>query len=218
MTESPAYLLELKEDNFEIRRYPDYILAQVDVESDYDNAIGKGFSILANYIFGANKKRSNIPMTTPVSEEKIGDTEKIPMAAPVTQEPAESEKIPMAAPVTEESLGSEKIEMAAPVTEEPSGDNIHRISFTMPSSYTIKSLPEPEDKRIKFKEVKNQRTAVLRFNGRVKQGLAMKKIGEMKTLLEKHGLRPKSNFVVAQYNNPAVPGFFRRNEIMVEIE
>ena len=96
MTESPAYLLESKEDNFEIRRYPDYLLAQVDVEADFDGAIGIGFSILANYIFGANKKRSSIPMTTPVSMEKIPGSEKIPMAAPVTQE-VPSERINMLA-------------------------------------------------------------------------------------------------------------------------
>jgi hypothetical protein len=70
MTESPAYTLEEKDDHFEIRRYPDYILAQVDVESDYNSAVGIGFGILANYIFAGNKKRKSIPMTTPVSEER----------------------------------------------------------------------------------------------------------------------------------------------------
>ena len=108
--------------------------------------------------------------------------------------------------------------MAAPVTEEEANENIHRISFTMPSKYTLKTLPEPDDERIKFKEVKNQKTAVLRFSGRVKKKLAMEKMEEMRKLLDKHNLKPKSNFVVAQYNNPAVPGFFRRNEILVEIE
>ncbi len=219
MTESPTYTLEMKDDHFEIRRYPDYILAQVDVESDYDSAISIGFSILAKYIFGSNKKSKSIPMTTPVSEEKIKGSEKIPMAAPVTQESVESEKIPMAAPVTQEPLKeSEKIAMAAPVTEEEANRNIHRISFTMPSKYTLKTLPEPDDERIKFKEVKNQKTAVLRFSGRVKKKLAMEKMEEMRKLLDQHNLKPKSNFVVAQYNNPAVPGFFRRNEILVEIE
>ena len=202
MTESPGYTLEMKDDHFEIRRYPDYILAQVDVESEYDSAISIGFSILAKYIFGSNKKSKSIPMTTPVSEEKIKGSEKIPMAAPVTQE----------------FVGSEKIAMAAPVTEEEDNENIHRISFTMPSKYTLKTLPEPDDERIKFKEVKNQKTAVLRFSGRVKKKLAMEKMEEMRKWLEKYNLKPKSNFVVAQYNNPAVPGFFRRNEILVEIE
>ncbi len=181
---------------------PIIYLAQVDVESEYDSAISIGFSILAKYIFGSNKKSKSIPMTTPVSEEKIKGSEKIPMAAPVTQE----------------SVRSEKIAMAAPVTEEEDDENIHRISFTMPSKYTLKTLPEPDDERIKFKEVKNQKTAVLRFSGRVKKKLAMEKMEEMRKWLEKYNLKPKSNFVVAQYNNPAVPGFFRRNEILVEIE
>jgi effector-binding domain-containing protein len=108
--------------------------------------------------------------------------------------------------------------MAAPVTVEASGEKIHRISFTMPAKYTLKTLPEPDDKRIKFKEVKNQKTAVLRFSGRVKKKLALEKMEEIKKWLEVNNLKPKSNYVVAQYNNPAVPGFFRRNEILVEIE
>ncbi len=203
MTESPTYILERKDEKFEIRKYPDYILAQVDVEADFDSAIGIGFSILANYIFGGNKKQKSIPMTSPVSEEKIEGSEKIPMAAPVTQEPLN---------------GSEKITMTVPVIEESAGENIQRISFTMPSKYTLETLPEPDSDRIKFKAVKNQRTAVLRFSGRVKKKLAMEKMEEMTLWLKKNHLKPKSNFIVAQYNNPAVPGFFRRNEILVEIE
>lgn len=200
MTESPAYLLESKEDNFEIRRYPDYLLAQVDVEADFDGAIGIGFSILANYIFGANKKRSSIPMTTPVSMEKILGSEKIPMAAPVTQE-----------------VPSERINMAVPVTEEKQEDNIHRISFTMPQNYTLETLPEPNDHRIIFKEIKNQRVAVLRFSGRVKEKMVYGKIDKLREWLNEKGISPQSNFIVAQYNHPAVPGFLRRNEIIVEI-
>lgn len=219
MTESPAYTLEEKDDHFEIRRYPDYILAQVDVESDYNSAVGIGFGILATYIFAGNKKRKSIPMTTPVSEEKIKGSEKIPMAAPVTQEAVKSEKIPMAAPVTQESSeDSEKISMTAPVSEETYGKKIHRISFTMPSKYTLETLPEPDDPRIKFKEVKNQKTAVLRFFRRVKKKLAYEKMEEMRKLLSKKNLNPISNFIVAQYNNPAVPGFLRRNEILFEVE
>lgn len=200
MTESPAYLLESKEDNFEIRKYPDYLLAQVDVEADFDGAIGIGFSILANYIFGANKKRSSIPMTTPVSMEKILGSEKIPMAAPVTQE-----------------VPSERINMAVPVTEEKQEDNIHRISFTMPQNYTLETLPEPNDHRIIFKEIKNQRVAVLRFSGRVKEKMVYGKIDKLREWLNEKGISPQSNFIVAQYNHPAVPGFLRRNEIIVEI-
>jgi hypothetical protein len=123
----------------------------------------------------------------------------------------------MAAPVTQEAVKSEKIAMTAPVTEERREDELYRISFTMPSKYTLKSLPEPNDKRISFKEVINQRFAILRFSGRAKEKLAHEKIDELARWLRENGLKPKSNFIVAQYNNPMVPGFLRRNEIIVEI-
>jgi len=87
----------------------------------------------------------------------------------------------------------------------------------MPAKYTLDTLPEPDDKRIKFEEVKNERVASLRFKRRVKEKLARQKIEELKKWLEKNNIQPKSNFIVAQYNNPAVPGFLRRNEILVDI-
>lgn len=201
MTESPAYTVESKEGDIEIRIYPGYILAQTDVKADFDEAIGMGFSILANYIFGGNRKKSKISMTAPVSGENL----------------SESEKIAMTVPVTEESVDSEKIPMAAPVTEEKPDSHLYRISFTMPSKYTLDTLPEPEDKRIKFKEVKNQKMAVLRFKGRVNHKLADKEAAELKNWLEKNDIKPKSNFIIAQYNHPTVPGFFRKNEVMVKI-
>lgn len=218
MTESPAYTVESKEGDIEIRVYSGYILAQTDVKADFDKAIGMGFSILANYIFGGNMKKSKISMTAPVSGENLSESEKIAMTVPVTEESVDSEKIPMAAPVTEESVDeSEKIAMTVPVTEEKSDSHLYRISFTMPSKYTLDTLPEPEDKKIKFKEFKNQKMAVLRFKGRVNHKLADKEMAELKNWLEKNDINPKSNFIIAQYNHPAVPGFFRKNEVMVEI-
>ncbi len=218
MTESPDYTVESKEGDIEIRVYPGYILAQTDVKADFDKAIGMGFSILANYIFGGNRKKSKISMTAPVSGENLSESEKIAMTVPVTEESVDSEKIPMAAPVTEESVDeSEKIPMTVPVTEEKSDSHVYRISFTMPSNYTLDTLPEPEDKRIKFKEVKNQKMAVLRFKGRVNHKLADKETAELRNWLEKNDIEPKSNFIIAQYNHPAVPGFFRKNEVMVKI-
>jgi hypothetical protein len=41
---------------------------------------------------------------------------------------------------------------------------------------------------------------------------------EMRKWLAKKNLNPRSNFVIAQYNNSAVPGFLRRNEILFEVE
>jgi hypothetical protein len=187
--ESPHYKVEKELDGCEIRVYSAYVLAQVDVESDFDGALRNGFEILAHYIFGGNRTRKSIPMTAPVSEE-------IPMLAPVT---------------------SEKISMTAPVTEEQAGEHVFRVSFAMPSKFTLETLPEPQDKRITFKVIESRRTAAIRFSGRVHEKLANEKTEELRTCLSKNGLTPKSNFVVALYNPPFIPGIFRRNEIIVGI-
>ena len=59
--ESPNYNVESKDENIEIRKYDDYIVAQIDLTSDYNSALNKGFRILANYIFGGNHQKSKIP-------------------------------------------------------------------------------------------------------------------------------------------------------------
>jgi len=106
------------------------------------------------------------------------------MTVPVTEESIDenvSEKIAMTAPVTEEKVSeSEKIKMTTPVAAEEIEGHIYRISFTMPSKYTLESLPIPDDDRIKFKEVKDNRTAVIRFSGRAKEKLAEKKSKNLK--------------------------------------
>ncbi len=227
--ESPEYTVESKDGDIEIRNYEDFIMAQVDVEADYDSALTKGFRILAGYIFGANHKKTNLPMTAPVTGTNLSKSEKIPMTVPVTAED-ESEKIDMTAPVSAEDRSekikmtvpvteekAEKISMTAPVTEDKIEQHIYRISFTMPSKYTLESLPVPDDGRIKFKEIKDYRTAVIRFSGRAKEKLAQKEINILKSWLDENNIKPKSNFIVAQYNHPLVPGFLRRNEIIVKI-
>ena len=135
-------------------------------------------------------------MTAPVSEEKVSGSEEIPMMAPVT---------------------SEKISMTAPVTEEQAGARVHRISFAMPSRFTLEPLPEPLDKRITFTVVESRKTAATRFSGRVHEKLAAQKTEELSDWLVRNGIVPKSNFVVALYNPPFIPGIFRRNEIIVDI-
>ena len=57
------------------------------------------------------------------------------------------EQISMTAPVTLKPQ-SEKIEMTAPVSQQ-SSDGQWRIAFVMPASYTMGTLPIPEDSRVK---------------------------------------------------------------------
>ena len=80
--ESPRYKVILQDGKFEIREYAEYILAEVEIEADYDEAVNRGFTILADYIFGNNVKRAQVAASVPFIAQKAG--EKIAMTAPVT--------------------------------------------------------------------------------------------------------------------------------------
>lgn len=127
-------------------------------------------------------------------------------------------KLRMTVPVTEELVtASEKIPMTAPVTSERSGDN-YVVSFIMPEGYRLDTLPVPDDKGITFRQVPAHRAAVIRFSGRMSPELADKKIRELSEWMAKNGITPESNYLMAQYNPPWIPGFMRRNEIIVSIK
>lgn len=66
--ETYPYTVEKSFDNFEIRNYEASLFSSVKLTSSaYKESSGKGFSILANYIFGGNDKNEQIAMTSPVA-------------------------------------------------------------------------------------------------------------------------------------------------------
>jgi hypothetical protein len=65
-TETQKYEVLYTKENFEIRFYPEAILATVEMNGTYDNSRNSGFQVLAGYIFGGNEENSQIAMTSPV--------------------------------------------------------------------------------------------------------------------------------------------------------
>jgi len=126
--------------------------------------------------------------------------------------------IDMTVPVTQKPAGGEKIEMTAPVTSFPVQEGKkYIIAFTMPSKYTLESLPEPVDKAISFRKVARHKVAVLRFSGNLNSKFASIKAKELETWLNNNKYAKKGNFFFAQYNPPWIPGIFRRNEVMISL-
>ena len=80
--EQPKYQVVESSGNIEIRDYAPMIVAEAEVAGDRRDAIGKGFRIIADYIFGNNTSAQKVPMTAPVTQK---GSEKIAMTAPVTQ-------------------------------------------------------------------------------------------------------------------------------------
>jgi hypothetical protein len=86
--EEPAYEVLLETKHYEIRRYPPYIVAEVDVDADFKRAGNSAFRVLAGYIFGDNEPQQKMQMTAPVeSTEGI----RMNMTAPVSSQPTDGD-------------------------------------------------------------------------------------------------------------------------------
>lgn len=81
--ETPDYEVLRKSGDIEIRVYNPMIVAEAAVEGERDEAINRGFRIIADYIFGNNLSSDEVAMTAPVTQQS---SESISMTAPVTQQ------------------------------------------------------------------------------------------------------------------------------------
>jgi hypothetical protein len=130
------------------------------------------------------------------------------------------QSIAMTAPVAQEPAGEpagEKIAMTAPVTQlQAAGTWI--VRFTMPSGYTLETLPQPNDPRVRLRSLPATRFAVLRFSGLASEGDVQAKTRELLSAAKAHHLRPSGPVTLAQYNPPWTVWFMRRNEVMVPVE
>ncbi|MDI1301202.1 MAG: heme-binding protein [bacterium] len=199
--EEPAFERLEKVDNIEIRQYRPVIVAETFVDGDMSSASNNGFRQIADYIFGNNRSVRGSVSTS---------SEKIAMTAPVSVEPAER---------------SEKIVMNAPVSVEPQGNSaggvMHskrwRVQFSMPSEYSMATLPKPRNPAVTLREVPGKRYAVLVFSGLAGEKKVQQKTDELLAWLKAKNRRAIAAPQLARYNPPWTLPFLRRNEILVEV-
>lgn len=191
--ESPNYNVLNTSDNIEIRQYPPLILATVTTQGEREAAIGDGFRILADYIFGKN--------TTAVNGLGAGTT---------------GQTIAMTAPVQQQEI-SQSIAMTAPVQQQGAG-NTWQISFVMPAQYTLQTLPKPIDARIRIEQTQPKQTIAIRFTGRNTPENIQRHETALLQYIEQNKIETTGLPVYAFYNPPITLPILRRNEIMLDIK
>lgn len=125
---------------------------------------------------------------------------KVAMTAPVSQAPA-AEKIPMTAPVGQQSVG-----------------NKWAVSFMMPASYTMETLPKPDDRNIALRAVPARRIAAIRYSGLWSEKRYLEHKLQLETWIRKNKLKANGEASWARYDLPFKPWFLRRNEILIPVE
>ena len=126
-----------------------------------------------------------------------------------------STKIAMTAPVTQQA--SEKIAMTAPVTQQSAGDNVWRVRFMMPDTFTKDTLPLPNNPKVKIVTLPSATYAVIRFSGSTKQSNLDAHANTLNDYVNQNNLTPLGPQTFAFYNPPWTLPFLKRNEIAQEI-
>ena len=126
------------------------------------------------------------------------------------------DKVAMTAPVSQKSKG-EKIKMTAPVGQQRVKES-WVVSFMMPGSYTMETLPEPEDPKVTLRQVPPRRIAAIRYSGFWSEKGYLKHKAELESWIHKMGLAIAGDPIWARYNPPFMPWFLRRNEILIPID
>ncbi len=198
--EQAAFTVVSKKRDYELRRYAAHIEAQTTVSGTHTDAMREGFTIIAGYIFGGNTGKASIPMTAPVGSTDTA-SEKIAMTAPVVRSTAVSEKVPMTAPVVATGEGERQT-----------------ISFVMPRSYTLETLPTPNDGRVALVAVPERTMAAHTYIGYTSE----KRTENMKALLlaalARDGVEVIGTPAYAGYNAPGTPPWLMRHDILVEVK
>ena len=188
--EEPSYTVLSQVEDFELRRYDEQLVAQTWVSGDQDTASRQGFKILADYIFGNNTAPS-------------GESSKISMTAPVTMQ---SDNL--------NGQASQKIAMTAPVSMQQNNGK-WRVQFTMPSQYTMQTLPKPNNPDVKIVQVPAQTYGVIKFSGLAGSKKVAKKTETLKSWMQTQKLVITGTPELARYNPPWTLPFMRRNEVMM---
>jgi effector-binding domain-containing protein len=185
--EQADYTVVETRNGYEIREYPAHIVAQTTVQGSYGESMSSGFRIVAGYIFGGNTKKESIAMTAPVVAQK-----------------------------GEGAQASERIAMTAPVVATDEGDS-HVISFGMPRSYTLETLPKPNDPRVKIVMIPAKKYAVVRFSWYRSDARVKSMQAKLLSALARDGIVAGGSIAYAGYNAPWTPPWMTRNEVFVEV-
>ena len=190
--EQPDYEVLEERNGYEIRSYPPYIVAEVKVDEEFRRSGSSSFNVLAGYIFGDNQGARKMEMTAPVTSDLS---------------PQVGKKMKMTAPVTSVPLMNEQ--------DEPEG---FLYQFVMERKFSLETLPEPNDPRVKLRELPERIVAVRRYSGSQSGQNVMRNLSSLMEDLERDNVVTVSGPQVAFYDGPWTPSSTKRNEVMLEID
>ncbi len=129
---------------------------------------------------------------------------------------SQQDKIAMTSPVSQEKR-PEKIAMTSPVGQRPSGDG-WAVAFMMPATYTMDTIPTPDDPTVVIRAIPAYRAAVVTYSGTWSEKNYRKQMARLEQWVSENELEAIGEPVWARYDPPFKPWFMRRNEILIPVK
>ena len=107
--------------------------------------------------------------------------------------------------------------MTAPVDTRPLGEDSYTYAFMMERKYTMASLPEPDDPRIRLTQRPSRVMAVRSYSGSWREAKMRENVEALLTALDSDGIEYTGDPILARYDSPFTLWFLRRNEVMIEL-
>lgn len=118
--------------------------------------------------------------------------------------------------ITGKNAGRQKIPMTTPVFMSGSGSNA-TMAFVMPAKMKAGEIPAPASDRVQVRPIEGGRFAVLRYSGGRGAESKDDKLAQLHAWMREQNLTASGEPVRAYFDPPWIPGFLRRNEVMLRI-
>ncbi|MBD7957395.1 heme-binding protein [Microbacterium sp. Sa4CUA7] len=190
MTEQQPYEVMRAFGDFELRRYPQHMVAEVAVDGRFETAGNRAFRYLFSYISGQNEPAERVAMTAPVVQQARGGS-----------------KIAMTAPVVQQQAGSRS----------DAADGGFLVAFVLPATFTTATAPRPTDPRVRVRTVPASLAAALRYRGRWTEAGYDEHLDRLRKAIAANGLVATGAPRFARFDPPLRPAFLRHNEVLLDV-
>ena len=124
--------------------------------------------------------------------------------------------VAMTAPVAL-SKSNTSIVMTAPVALQQQWST-YRVSFMMPSKYTLDTLPQPNNKNISFTQIPAKKYYVWKFSWYANESRANNQLAKFKKALADQKKTTTAEPILNQYNDPRTMPLMRTNEWWIQVQ
>ena len=134
----------------------------------------------------------------------------------ITGDNKSQRSLEMTAPVTQ-GAANEEIDMTAPVGQQRRDDK-WAVSFMMPASYSLETLPLPDNPDVILRQVPARYMASIQYSGLWSEDAYLDHLDKLNDWIQKQNFKVTGSPVWARYNSPFSLWFLRRNEILIPVE